>query len=346
MMRAVLSLLVSLILSSGNVYAESCPSLPGLDATQVVAQWGTHRLTVADIDETIADELCRARLEYRRSIDALRRAALKNVIDERLLTEERKTQKLKSLQELIQKMVIGKVSPPSEAAIKMFYEQNKGRMQGATFEQVKEQIREYLLESARIDARDRYLDGLREAFKVQTTLPPFRVPVSTDGPARGKADAPIVIVSFSDYECPYCASGAQTLKMLQERYPKKVRVVFKDFPLDFHPGAVPAAVAARCAGKQEKYWAMHDLLFSRPGFTVEDLSSFATELGLDAALHNKCVQDPAVAEAVFADRKLGQSVGVDGTPAFFVNGILLTGAQPLESFVELIEQELGQPPAK
>ena len=91
---------------------------------------------------------------------------------------------------------------------------------------------------------------------------------------------------------------------------------------------------------------MHDLLFSRPGFTVEDLSSFAKELGLDAALYDQCVRDPAVAKAVFADRKLGQSVGVDGTPAFFVNGILLTGAQPLESFVELIEQELGQPPAK
>ena len=84
----------------------------------------------------------------------------------------------------------------------MFYEQNKARMQGATFEQVNDQIREYLIESARIDARDRYLDGLREAAKVQTALPPFRVPVSADGPARGKADAPIVIVSFSDYECP------------------------------------------------------------------------------------------------------------------------------------------------
>ena len=111
------------------------------------------------------------------------------------------------------------------------------------------------------NAMEAYSEKLRSAANVTSNLPVYRVPVQSSGPSKGPKDARVVILEFADFECPYCSKGNDVMGELLKKYPKDIRVVFKDFPLDFHKNAIPAAVGARCAGKQGKYWSMHQKLF-------------------------------------------------------------------------------------
>ena len=130
--------------------------------------------------------------------------------------------------------------------------------------------------------------------------------------------------------------------VLKGKYPTQIRWVFKDFPLSFHQRAMPAALAARCAGDQGKYWEYHEKLFSGKGLQDDDLKGYAKEIGLDENKFGECLAGKRFQAGVDADMKLGQSVGVSGTPAFFINGRMLSGAQPPEAFVEIIEEELSR----
>jgi protein-disulfide isomerase len=171
-----------------------------------------------------------------------------------------------------------------------------------------------------------------------------RVEVSADDdPFLGTDGAPVTIIQFAEYQCPYCGKAGESVDKVLENYEGKVKMVFRDFPLSFHPRAVPAAVAANCAGEQGKYWEMHRLLMSNQRALEEsDLTSHATSLGLDLAKWNTCRADPAQEAEVNADMEAGAAVGVSGTPAFFINGIMLSGALPYERFQEIIDRELDR----
>ena len=175
-----------------------------------------------------------------------------------------------------------------------------------------------------------------------------RLEVSADDDAvKGDPNAPVTIVEFSDYECPFCARFfSETYPQLVENYIDTgiAKLVFRDFPLSFHPNAEKAAVAAECAGDQGKYYEMHDLLFERQaaGFSDELYPELASELKLDLEEFNSCLEDPAVAAEVEADMAEGGEYGVSGTPAFFVNGEMLSGAQPYSAFVDAIERALAE----
>lgn len=175
--------------------------------------------------------------------------------------------------------------------------------------------------------------------------PVRRVEVSIeDSPALGPANAPVTIVEFSDYECPYCARWHQQVyKRLMKEYEGKIRFVYRDFPLDnIHPNAAPAAIAAHCAGEQDAYFSFHDALLSyQYGLGREAYLSYATELGLDAKAFQTCLDEKRYADKVEADMRYGYSIGVSSTPTFFVNGIAIVGAQPYEVFQQLIEKELA-----
>ncbi|MGE5851144.1 MAG: DsbA family protein, partial [Candidatus Methylomirabilota bacterium] len=178
--------------------------------------------------------------------------------------------------------------------------------------------------------------------------PLVRVEVSIDGaPIRGAPNAPVTLVEFSDFHCPFCKQVQPTLAQLLARYPGKVRLVYRDFPIDsLHPQARRAAEAARCAQDQGKFWEYHDLLFAEaPKATTEDLSRFAQQVGLDLAKFESCLSGGFHRAAVQRDIDDGSRAGVNGTPAFFINGRPLSGAQPLEAFVQLIEEELARPTA-
>jgi protein-disulfide isomerase len=172
----------------------------------------------------------------------------------------------------------------------------------------------------------------------------IKVPVTAAQPSKGPADALVTIVEFSDFECPFCSRVGPTLKQLEKDYGNKLRIVWRNQPLPFHQSAMPAAQAAMEAfaqGKSEKFWAMHDKLFeNQKALSRADLEKYAGELGLDVNKFKAALDGNKHGEAIKADQELASTVGARGTPAFFINGRNLRGAQPVEKFKELIDDEL------
>ncbi len=164
-----------------------------------------------------------------------------------------------------------------------------------------------------------------------------------DDPVWGPEDAPITIIEFSDYECPYCQKWhVQIWPQIQEAYPDQVRLVYRDFPLtNIHPNATPAAAAANCAGEQGAYWEFSEKLFNTQNLSVEAYLDYADQLGLDMADFSECLDSGRQNDEVMADYEYAVNLGVSSTPTFFVNGIPVVGAQPFEVFQNVIEAELA-----
>ena len=169
-------------------------------------------------------------------------------------------------------------------------------------------------------------------------------------PTRGNPDGAVTIVEFSDFQCPFCARGAETVEQILAKYPERVRFVFKNFPLSIHPWAMPAAIAAHCAAEQspDAFWALHDGYFKNqreinPENVLAKSKEYLKPTGIDLAKWSTCAEEKdsdaykAAAAAINADMAFGQKLGVSGTPGFFVNGEFLNGAQPLAVFEPLID---------
>lgn len=170
------------------------------------------------------------------------------------------------------------------------------------------------------------------------------IPIDANDPVLGAGDAPITIIEFADFQCPYCQRHVlQTYPQLLEDYGDQIRIIYKDFPLTgIHPQSLPAALAAQCAQEQGKFWEYHDLLFSGRIELGEDAYlAYADELGLDITSFTSCYQGARYSDAVRADYDLGVEYGVNATPTFFINGIRLIGAQPFSVFANLIDSELS-----
>jgi protein-disulfide isomerase len=165
-----------------------------------------------------------------------------------------------------------------------------------------------------------------------------------DDPALGPEDAPVIVVEFSDFECPYCSRFRQeTMDQMLETFGDDMLLVYRDFPLtQIHPHAQEAAEAAECADDQNGFWDYHDLLFAnQAALDTDSLIGYAEDLGLDVGAFTDCLQSGKYTDEVVADLNDGRSYGVSGTPSFFINGVPLVGAQPFVSFEDLINQELG-----
>jgi len=189
-------------------------------------------------------------------------------------------------------------------------------------------------------------DGsLAEAPIVTSTPRIIRYPIPTEGfPSIGPADAPIVIVEFSDYECPFCKRWHdEVYQPLMAAYPGKIRLVFRNFPLtSLHANAFPASEAALCAGDQGAYWPFHDKLFTyADGFGEEVYLKYATELGLDNTTFNDCITNNKHRSFVQDDIDFAVDLGISSTPTFFINGLAVVGAQPVEVFKQVIDKELA-----
>jgi protein-disulfide isomerase len=171
----------------------------------------------------------------------------------------------------------------------------------------------------------------------------YDVPIDDDY-VFGPDDAPITIIEFSDFQCPYCRQWyTEVLQPLFEKYPGKIRFVYRDFPLDsIHPQAMPAAIAADCAGEQGKYYEYHNSLFSgKYQLGGDTYLKYAAELSLDSEQFAACVKAEKYRDEVLADQTWAADLGVQSTPTFFLNGLPLVGAQPLETFVQVIDWELA-----
>ena len=192
-------------------------------------------------------------------------------------------------------------------------------------------------------ARTAYLQSLRSKSTVRIALLPPAAELPLGNVAtRGPENAPVVVVEFADYECPYCQAIDPEIKKLQDEFGGKVAFVFKDFPLPMHPNAQRAAEGARCAGVQGKFWEFHDLLFTKgKKIDVAQLKEHARTLNLDAARFDQCLDSNEQAAAVRADLAQAQRLGLTGTPAFFINGHFLSGAVKYNTLREIVEQQLG-----
>jgi protein-disulfide isomerase len=174
-------------------------------------------------------------------------------------------------------------------------------------------------------------------------LKPARARVAATGPSQGRENAPVTIIEFSDFQCPFCKRVVPTLHQIMEKYPEQVRIIFRHLPLDrIHDRARPAAEAAACADHQEKFWAFHDIMFeNNQALSDPDFSRFAAEAELDVDAFEKCVADREFEAIVQSDSEAAAALGLRGTPAFFINGIEMRGAKPFEEFVRIIDTELA-----
>jgi len=238
---------------------------------------------------------------------------------------------------------VAKTPAVTPEQVQAFYEANKNRIQ-QPLEKIKEQITSYLQQQGQEERRQALLKELRLRYPVTVALRAPKIEVATDGkPSLGPDSAPVTIVEFSDFQCPYCRQSQDTLKRLMAAYEGKVKLVFRDFPLrNIHPQAQKAAEAAQCAAEQQKFWPYHDKLFAAASLQPDELKKFAQELGLKLEQFTACLDSNKHAAAIDADIQAGRNVGVNATPTFFVNGYLLSGAATYERFKELVDAALEQ----
>jgi protein-disulfide isomerase len=186
--------------------------------------------------------------------------------------------------------------------------------------------------------------GGRAEARPQRPDPGERHQVSLDGaPVRGPEDAKVTIVEFGDFQCPFCTRVTSTLQQIQKQYPNDVKLVFKHLPLRIHPQAPGAHAAAEAAHRQGRFWEMHDKIFANQAdLAPETFVAYAQQIGLDVEKFEKDVASEDVKKRLDADTQEAQKLGVSGTPAFFINGKYMAGAQPFEAFKQRIDEELGQ----
>ncbi|MPZ75825.1 MAG: thioredoxin domain-containing protein [Deltaproteobacteria bacterium] len=285
-------------------------------------------------------------LMLQRQIYEIRRDTIDQWINDSLLKQEADRRGM-SVATLLENEVESSIPPMSESEIKAFYESNKVRVP-VPFEQVKAQLQAFLLKQRSDAKRNLYLQTLREKSKIVRYLKPppvLRTDINVlDAPSKGKDSTPVTIVKFEDFQCPFCKQAQPILGEILTRYNGKVRVVHKDLPLDsIHPQARQAAEAARCAGDQGKFWEYHDKLYaSSPKAAPEDLRSYAKEVGLNKDSFETCLSSGKFKAVVQKDVNEGAGLGLTGTPAFFINGREITGAQPVEAFAAMIDEELAR----
>jgi protein-disulfide isomerase len=196
-------------------------------------------------------------------------------------------------------------------------------------------------------ARQDYMKSLRDQSNVVVQLSAPRVIVGYDpAQARENPNAPLTIVAFSDYQCPYCHQVEPTIAAVLAKYGDKVRFAYRDFPLrSIHDHAEIAAEASRCALEQGKFWDYHDQLFKSANLDKEALIGYARDAKLDAKQFESCLTSDKYKAEIDKDIEEGRKAGVSGTPAFFINGISTSGAQQQDSFTRIIDDELSRKPA-
>jgi predicted DsbA family dithiol-disulfide isomerase len=272
----------------------------------------------------------------------IKRRALDTVVEQKLLEAEA-ARRGTGLDDLTQKLAGDKGPEPSDAEVEAFYLARPESAQ-IRLDDVRGQMRALLKAAKRTHARDDLLRTLRAQHKIDVLLESPRVEVAYD-PARlhGSVDAPVRIVEFSDFECPFCRSAEKTVQAVLAKYGSKVSLAYRDFPLtSIHAKAQGAAEASRCAADQGKFWGYHDLLLTSPSLETAKLKELASQANLDQAKFNACVDSGSKRAAVESDAQQGKLAGVSGTPAFFINGIPVVGAQPAAAFEKIIEEELAR----
>ncbi len=306
----------------------------------VLAETDGVPITREEVDARIRGRLVALRQqEYE-----LRRQAIEQIIDERVFEREAARRGL-SRAELLKLEVEDQIGWPSAEEVETFYEANEATMRGRGLDLVRGAIEQALRDDARKARTAELRLELEGKASVRVFLEPLRheVPIPASAPSLGPEDAPVTIVQFTDYQCPYCRQAHPTVDRLRQEYEGRLRLVFRDFPLDFHERAFAASKAVRCAAEQGRFWSYHSGLFETPSdYSDEDFQKRAVALGIEQEAFDSCRASPRHDGSIESAMADGQKLGVTGTPTFFVNGQMLVGSPSLERFRRIINAELAR----
>jgi protein-disulfide isomerase len=309
------------------------------DGSQVVGEVGKQKITLDEVNRRAAGRLQRLENE---AYD-VRRQTLDEMISERLI-EQAASERGLTKDALLKAEVQDKVAPPTPAEIKAVYEANRAAAGGRSLEELTPLIERSLRQQRVAERASAFRDELktRAGVKISLEAPRADLALPADAPALGPANAPVTIVEYLDYQCPFCHRAQTVVDDIMGRYPGKIRFVHRDYLLG-KPRSLAAARAARCAGEQGKFWEYHRDLLLKPGDMEDaDLKSRAAGMGLDAGKFAACAVSERFDDDIHRATESGQSLGIDSTPTFFINGRRLVGAVPAQDFTEVIEEELGR----
>lgn len=311
---------------------KGAPELPPAGAVAVV---GDHVITEQELESFVASALAPLREQEFR----IKTEGVNNLVFRHLLELEAAKAGL-SAEEFHRQEVVDKAGDPSDSEIEETVNRFRSQLprdereaRGRVFE---------FLKGQKVQEREQVLRAEwmnRHPVRVLLDPPRVTVPEAPAQVAKGPADAPVVIVEFSDYACPYCKRAQDTMRQVREAYGDKVRLEYRHFPLSGFTRK--AAEASLCAGDQGRFWELHARLFAHQGeLNLEAIRSAAQAVELDMEAFTSCLDGGEKASQIARDRAVAQSLGVSGTPAFFVNGRNLSGAQPFAAFKEIIDDEL------
>jgi len=343
MTKALLFALAATFLACSSAPAQQPSSqAPG----DVAAKIGDRSITIRELDDKWKQNDAAQNAEATQMIYDGRRAALESIIADALLAEAAKSSGM-SAEGYLEAEIAKRVKPVTDQEVTTFFQANQNQMQGRPLEVMAPAITRFLNDQRHSEARDAIVNDLKKkgpAIRVSLEVPRANIAIGASNPSVGNASAPVTIVEFSDYQCPYCGRVEPTIKRLRATYGDKLRFVWKDFPLtQIHPQAFKAGEAAHCAGDQGKYWELHDVLFNnQQALMPGDLKKHAADLGLNAEQFNQCLDSSKYGERVRDGVSEGGELGVNSTPTIFINGRRLSGAQPYEAFAAIIDEELAR----
>jgi protein-disulfide isomerase len=335
-----------LLLAAGALFAAPASAADKAKAATKAATPPAGAVAVVDGEAVTDADLAKAGgsryMQFKSQEYAAKREFMESAIGQKLLENEAKKRGV-SPEELRKQEVEAKVEPVSDVQAKDFYDANKARFGQLTEPEALDQIHKGLGQQRLQRRLSEYVGELRAKASVKVLLDPYRIEIAAgDDPAKGPAEAPVMLVEFSDFQCPFCARVGPALKRVEDTYGDKVRIVFKDFPLlQIHPNAAKAAEAGACAADQGKFWPLHDKMFENQAkLAVPDLKQHAKDAGLDASAFDQCLDSGQKSAEWNQDLKDGESYGVNATPSVFVNGRLVAGGATFEKFAEIIDDEL------
>jgi len=340
-------ILVAFATLAGTAFAQSNANRVAVVNGQSITQEDLDRAAASDLKNLETKRLQNDATLAQDKQQILTRA-LEQLAADKLIEAEAKKLNM-SREQLLDAEVNSNVETPSDDDAEAFYNANKSQIP-IPKEQALPRVKEYLTERSRSRYYDALVVRLKKQYGFKSYLEPLRAKIETAGfPSKGPATAPVTIVEFSDFECPYCGGLFPTLKQVEKNYAEKIRIVYRQFPLaNIHPHAEKAAEASLCAYEQQHFWEFHDSMFgNQRELSIADLKQRAVNLKLDPAKFNECLDSGRQVAAIQSDIQEGARVGVTGTPALFINGRMLSGNQPYSEIKELIDDELQRSsPAK
>lgn len=323
-------------LALGVGIAAAAFSLPavGQDSSSVIAEIAGQPVTAGELEQKEASKLLQARYKYY----VAQRDALTQYIDDQLLEMQAKKESV-TIDELLKRHVAVNLQEPTEDQLRFYYE---GVQTDEPYETARPNIVETIHQLRVKKAREAYIATLRQDYAVVIELsqPSAKVEAG-NAPRLGSATAPVQIIEYSDYECPYCQKVAPELNRIRQEFGDQVSIVYKDFPLPMHPQAAQAAEGARCAGAQGKFWEFHDYLFETKKLKVPDMKEEARTLKLDTGKFDQCLDKGEQFADLKKDAQDAQRLGLQGTPSFFINGRFMSGGIGYAKLHETVLQELA-----